>query len=154
MRKHTFVFSMANQIFLNVNWTTGNRCILCSQVVKNYEKWKDITEEGIHALKEFRERWKILHSRVCLEHPYNKFCLLSEGITDGKVTVYKNCRITFRNGISRKESREKELPAIIEEEAMGESFDQLQCENVVRTKRQETKHYNHCFICNEKNHPI
>ena len=31
-----------------------------------------------------------------------------------------------------------------------ESFDQLQCENVVRAKRQETEHYNHCFICNEK----
>ena len=32
-----------------------------------------------------------------------------------------------------------------------ESFDKLQCENVVRAKRQETKHYNHFFICNEKN---
>ena len=31
-----------------------------------------------------------------------------------------------------------------------ESFDKLQCENVVRAKRQETKHYNHFFICNEK----
>ena len=54
--KHTFIFSMANQSFLNVNWTTGNRCILCGQVVKNNEKWKDITEEGIHALKELAER--------------------------------------------------------------------------------------------------
>ena len=47
---------MANQSVLNVNWTTGNRCILCGQVVKNNEKWKDITEEGIHALKELAER--------------------------------------------------------------------------------------------------
>ena len=46
---------MANQPFLNVNWTTGNCCILCCQVVKNDEKLKDITEEGINALKELAE---------------------------------------------------------------------------------------------------
>ena len=60
---------MANQLFLNVNRTTGNRCILSNQVGKNDEKWKDIIEEGIHALKELAERWKGLESRVCLEHP-------------------------------------------------------------------------------------
>ena len=32
--KHNFIFSIANQSFLNVNWTTGNSCILCSHVVK------------------------------------------------------------------------------------------------------------------------
>ena len=47
---------MANQLFLNVNRTTGNRCILSSQVVKNDEKWKDIIEEGVHTLKELAER--------------------------------------------------------------------------------------------------
>ena len=104
---------MANQSFLNVKWTTWNRCILCSQVVKNYEKWKNITEEGIHALKEFAEQSKCLDSRVCLEHPYNKFCQASDGVTDVKVTVHN--RITFRNGISRKESQEKKFPAITEE---------------------------------------
>ena len=51
---------MANQSFLNVNWTNGNHCILCSQVAKNDEKWKFITEEGIYALKELEERWKSL----------------------------------------------------------------------------------------------
>ena len=49
---------MKNQSFLNVNWTTGNFSVLCSQVVKNHEKWKDITEERIQALKESAERWK------------------------------------------------------------------------------------------------
>ena len=53
--KQTFIFSMTNQPFLNVNWTTGNRCILCCQVVKNDEKLKDITEEEINALKELAE---------------------------------------------------------------------------------------------------
>ena len=47
---------MANQLFLNVNRTTGNRWILSSQVVKNDEKWKDIIEEGVHTLKELAER--------------------------------------------------------------------------------------------------
>ena len=37
---------------------------------------------------------------------------------------------------------------------MDESFDQLQCKYIVSVKRQETKHYNHCFICNEKKHRI
>ena len=56
MCKYTFIHSMANKSFLNVNWTTGNRCILCSQVDENDEKWKDVTEEEIHALKELAER--------------------------------------------------------------------------------------------------
>ena len=60
-----------------------------------------------------------------LENPYNEFRLVSDCITDGKVTVHNNCRITFRNRISRKESQEMKLPAIIEEEPMDESFDQL-----------------------------
>ena len=50
-----FYFSMANQSFLKVNSTTGNHCTLCIQVVK-HEKWKDITEEGIYALKELDRR--------------------------------------------------------------------------------------------------
>ena len=37
---------------------------------------------------------------------------------------------------------------------MDEPFDQLQCENIVRVKRQKTKYFNHCFICNEKSHRI
>ena len=37
---------------------------------------------------------------------------------------------------------------------MEELFNQLQCETTVRKKQQETKHYNHCFICNEKKHQI
>ena len=144
---------MINQSFLNINWTTRNRCILCSQVVKNNEKWKDITEEGIRTLNELAEQWKNLDFRVCLEHPYNEFHLVSDRITDGKVTVHNNCRITFRNRISRKESQKKQLPEIIEEEPMDESFDQLQCENIVCAKRQGTKHYNHCFFCNETKRP-
>ena len=51
-----FYFSMANQLFLKVNCTTGNHCTLCIQVVKHDEKWKDITEEGIYALKELDRR--------------------------------------------------------------------------------------------------
>ena len=86
---------MANQPFLNVNWTTGNRCILCCQVVKNDEKLKDITEEGINALKELAECQR--NSRVRLEHPNSEFRLASDRITDEKVTVHNNCRITFRN---------------------------------------------------------
>lgn len=54
---------------------------------------KDVTE-GIRALKERAERWKSLDSRECLEHPYNEFCLVSDRITDRKVTVHDNCRIT------------------------------------------------------------
>ena len=107
MCKHNFIFSMKNQSFLNVNWTTGNFFILCSQVVKNHEKWKDITEERIQALKESAERWKNSDSRVCLEHRYREFHLVSDRITGGKVTVHNNCRITFRNRISGKESQEK-----------------------------------------------
>ena len=42
-------------------------------------------------------------------------------------TVHSKCRITFRNRISRNQSSEKK-PAIIEEEAMKESFDKLVCE--------------------------
>ena len=56
---------------------------------------------------------------------------------DGKVTALHNCRITFRNRMSKKQ--ENKLPAIIEE-AMEGSFDQLECENVVHAKRQKTKH--------------
>ena len=33
---------------------------------------------------------------------------------------------------------------------MEESFNSFQYENLVSAKRQETKHYNRCFICNEK----
>ena len=51
-----FYFSMANQSFLKVNCTTGNHCTLCIPVVKHDEKWKDITEEGIYALKELDRR--------------------------------------------------------------------------------------------------
>ena len=94
--KYTFILSMANQSFLNVNWTTGNSCIFCSQLVKNDEKWKDNTEEGIHTLKDLAERRKILNARVCLEHPYSEFHLVSDRITDWKVTMRNNCRITFR----------------------------------------------------------
>lgn len=54
---------------------------------------KDVTE-GIRAVKERAERWKSLDSRECLEHPYNEFCLVSDRITDRKVTVHDNCRIT------------------------------------------------------------
>ena len=53
---------------------------------------------------------------MCLEHPYNEFRLVKDCITDGKVTVHNHSRITFRNQISRKESQEKKLSAIIEEE--------------------------------------
>ena len=83
--------------------------------------------------------------QVCLEYPYNEFCLVSDCITDGKVTVHNNCRIIFRNRISRKESQEKKFSAIIED-AMEESFDQLECENVVCAKRQETKHHNQFYL--------
>ena len=79
----------------------------------------------------------------------NKFRLVSDRITDGKVTAHNNCRITFRNRISRKESQEEKLLVIKEEEAMEESFNQLECEDVVPAKQQYTKHYNDCFICNE-----
>ena len=103
---NTFIFNMTNQSFLNVNWTIGNQCIHCNQVVKNEEKWEDVTE-GIRALKERAERWKSLDSRECLEHPYNEFCLVSDHITDRKVTVHDNCKITFRNRIGRKESQEE-----------------------------------------------
>ena len=54
--KYAFIYSMANQSFLNFNWTNGNRYIFCSQVDENDEKWQDVTEEGIHALKELSER--------------------------------------------------------------------------------------------------
>lgn len=67
---------------------------------------KDVTE-GIRALKERAERWKSLDFRECLEHPYNEFCLVSDRISDRKVTVHDNCRITLRNRISRKESQEE-----------------------------------------------
>ena len=60
---------------------------------------------------------------MSLEHLYNEFRRVSDRITDGKVTVHNNCRITFMNRIRRKESLEKKLPAIIEEEDMDESFD-------------------------------
>ena len=61
-----------------------------------------------------------------LEHRYDEFRLVSDRITDGKVIVHKNCRIAFKNRISRKEPQEKKIPAIIEEEeAMDEPFDQL-----------------------------
>ena len=69
---------MANQSFPKVNCTTGNRCTLCIQVVKHDEKWKDITEEGIYALKELAGQWKSLDAPVCLEHPYNEFCFVSD----------------------------------------------------------------------------
>ena len=69
--KHTFIFSMANQSFLKVKWTNRYRCILCSQIMKNDEKWKDVTEEGIQALKDLAERWKSLDVRVCLQPHYN-----------------------------------------------------------------------------------
>ena len=59
-----------------------------------------------------------------------------------KLIVHNNCRINFRNRICRKESQEKKIPVIIEEKAMEESFDQLECENAVWAKRQETKDYN------------
>ena len=67
------------------------------------------------------------------------FRIVSDCITNGRVTEQNN---------SRKESREEKLPTIIEEEVTEESFDQLR---VVCAKRQETKLYSHCFICNEKN---
>ena len=62
---------------------------------------------------------------MCLEHPYNEFRLVRDRITGGKVTiiVHNNCGIYFRHWISRKESQGKKLSAIIEEEAMEESFD-------------------------------
>ena len=56
---------------------------------------------------ESNEQWKSLDSRVCLEHPHNEFHLVSDCITDGKVTVHSDCRITFRNRISMKELQEK-----------------------------------------------
>ena len=87
---------------------------------------------------------------MCLKYPYNEFRLVSDRITDRKVAIHNNCRTTFRNRMRRKESQEKKLSAIIEEEAMEELFDQLVCENVVYAKRLETKHYNYCYICNEK----
>ena len=119
--------------------------------MKNNEKWKDIPEEEIQAIKELAQQWKSLDSQVYLEHPYNEFCLVSDRITDEKVTLHNNCRITFRNEISRKESQEDKLLAILEKEAMDESFEQLWCKNLVCVKRQETKHDNHCITCNEKN---
>ena len=100
--KHTFIFSMANQLFLNIN----------GEVLQRRE----------YPLKELAERWKSLDSRVSLEHLSNEFRRVSDRITDGKVKVHNNCRITFRNRIRRKESQEKNLPAIIEEQAMDESF--------------------------------
>ena len=33
---------------------------------------------------ESKERWKSLDFRVCLEHPFNEFRLVSDCITDGK----------------------------------------------------------------------
>ena len=90
--------------------------------MKNHEKWKDIIEEGIHALKDLAKRWRSLDACVCLEHLFNEFRLVSDRITDGKVTVHDNCRITFRNQISRKESQKKNLPTIIDEKVIEESF--------------------------------
>ena len=40
------------------------------------------------------------------------------------VILHNNSRITFIYQISSKESKEKKLSAMIEEEAMGELFDQ------------------------------
>ena len=93
--------------------------------MKNHEKWKDITGEEIQAINELAQQWKSLDSRVYLEHPYNEFCRVSDRITDEKVTLHNNCQITFRNQISRKESQEDKLLAILEKEDMDESFDQL-----------------------------
>ena len=39
--------------------------------MKNDEKWKDVTEEGIQALKDLAERWKSLDVRMCLQPHYN-----------------------------------------------------------------------------------
>ena len=58
-----------------------------------------------------------------------------------KVKLHSNYRITFKNWINWKESQENKLPEVIEEKATEGSFNQLECER---------KHYNHCFICNEK----
>ena len=52
---HIFIFSVANQSFFNVNWTTGNCCILSNQILKNDGKWKDVPGGGIHALKDLAE---------------------------------------------------------------------------------------------------
>ena len=54
----------------------------------------------MHALKELEERWKSLDYQVLLEHPYIEFHLVSDRVTDGKVRLHNNSRITFRNRIS------------------------------------------------------
>ena len=61
------------------------------------EYFSEITYKKNNILWNQRERWKRFNSRVCLEHSYNEFCLFSDFITNGKVTVHNNCRITFRN---------------------------------------------------------
>ena len=53
-----FFFSMTNQTFLKVNWTTGNRCILRSQVVKNNEKYEDLGKRKYPLLKNLKSNGK------------------------------------------------------------------------------------------------
>ena len=62
--------------------------------------------------------------------------------------VGKSCR--KRNNNRRRSCSRIEESCNNRIRSFEESFDELQCENVVRAKRQETKQYSHCFICNEK----
>ena len=66
--------------------------------------------------------------------------------------VWKSCR-------KRNNNRKRSYSRIEEsynnrKRSFEESFDELQCEYVVHAKWQETKHYNHYFICNEKKQRI
>ena len=60
--KHTFIFIMGNKSFLNVYWTTGNCCILYSQVVKKWWKMEQYYSGEKGALKNLAEQQKSLDS--------------------------------------------------------------------------------------------
>ena len=97
---------MASIPFVNVT-LLRKRCILCHEGIHDDEEETQIKSDGLATLQSLAKRWNDLDERLCTDSPYKEYRLCKNRLdlieNNDNIWVHKNCRISFRNRIHRKE---------------------------------------------------
>lgn len=109
-----------------------------------------LTQDGLQSIRALAERWVKIDQSLCTQAPYVEFLSAAQRLSSAgqDVYVHENCRITFRNRITRKEAQSKKLlPS-----SSGTTGSHKSNEDVAsppyRIRRGSLPTKKICFICN------
>ena len=140
---------MASTPFLSVEGGEKGICCLCNENIKDNDIVSNLSDDGLKSLQELADRWVKINKCLCSQPPYTEFLLAAPRLSKAHndINIHENCRITFRNRLSRKEAQSSKL---ISAHSVSTHESSEAVAAAYRTRRGLLPKKQMCFVCNEE----